>query len=295
MEWFRKAKSGIGTFIKKDTPVDLWVKCEGCKEVLYRKELTRNLHVCEHCGHHFRIGAEEYIRILTDEGSWIPADAGLRSVDPLKFSAKKRYRDSLAEAEKKTSAASGVVAGTGAVEGIPVSLGVMDFRFIGGSMGSVEGEKIARVFRRALQMRVPAVIVSASGGARMQEGVLSLMQMASTSSVIARLRATGIPYVSVLTNPTMGGVTASFAMLGDFHVAEPGALIGFAGERVIRETIRQQLPPGFQRAEFLLDKGFVDLIAPRTELKATIARVLGHVYRKNQGITNQELRMGGDA
>ncbi len=281
MEWFRKAKSGIGTLIKKDTPVNLWVKCDGCKEVLYRKDLAQHLHVCEHCGHHFRIGADEYVRILVDEGSWTPGDTTLRSVDPLKFSAKKKYKDSLSEAEKKTGVTSGVVSGTGTIEGIPVSLGVMDFRFIGGSMGSVEGEKLARVLRRALQMRVPAVIVSASGGARMQEGVLSLMQMASTSAEIARLRDAGIPYVSVLTNPTMGGVTASFAMLGDFHIAEPGSLIGFAGERVIRETIRQQLPPGFQRAEFLLEKGFVDLIAPRHELKATIAKVLGHTYRKS--------------
>lgn len=280
MEWFRKAKSGIGTLIKKDTPADLWVKCDGCKEVLYRKELSRNMHVCEHCGHHFRIGAGEYVRILIDEGTWTPMDTTLRSTDPLKFVAKKKYKDSIAEAEKKTGANSGVLSGTGKLEGTPVALGVMDFRYIGGSMGSVEGEKIARVFRRALQDKTPAIIISASGGARMQEGVLSLMQMASTSVEIARMREAGLPYLSILTNPTMGGVTASFAMLGDLHISEPGALIGFAGERVIRETIRQQLPPGFQRAEFLLDKGFVDLIAPRPELKATIATVLGHVYTK---------------
>jgi acetyl-CoA carboxylase carboxyl transferase subunit beta len=280
MEWFRKAKSGIGTLIKKDTPADLWVKCDGCKEVLYRKELAQHLHVCDHCGHHFRIGAAEYVRILVDAGTWVPMDTTLRSVDPLKFSAKKKYKDSIVEAEKKTGAASGVLSGTGSIEGNPVALGVMDFRFIGGSMGSVEGEKIARVFRRALQDKIPAVIISASGGARMQEGVLSLMQMASTSAEIARMRDAGLPYISILTNPTMGGVTASFAMLGDVQISEPGALIGFAGERVIRETIRQQLPPGFQRAEFLLEKGFVDLIAPRPELKATLGRILGHLYAK---------------
>ncbi|HEY8351475.1 MAG TPA: acetyl-CoA carboxylase, carboxyltransferase subunit beta [Sphingomonadales bacterium] len=280
MEWFRKAKSGIGTLVKKDTPTDLWVKCEGCKEILYRKELARNLHVCETCGHHFRIGAPDYVRILIDEGTFSPMDAGLRSIDPLKFAAKKKYKDSLAEAEKKTGTNSGVLSGTGSIEGTPVALGVMDFRFIGGSMGSVEGEKIARVFRTALRLKRPAVVVSASGGARMQEGVLSLMQMASTSAEIALLREARIPYVSILTNPTMGGVTASYAMLGDVHIAEPGALIGFAGERVIRETIRQQLPPGFQRAEFLLEKGFVDLIAPRPELKATVARVLKHLWAK---------------
>jgi len=280
MEWFRKAKSGIGTLIKKDTPADLWVKCDGCKEVLYRKELARDFHVCEHCGHHFRIGANEYVRILIDEGTWVAMDTTLRSTDPLKFAAKKKYKDSLAEAEKRTGANSGVLSGTGQLNGMPVALGVMDFRYIGGSMGSVEGEKIARVFRRALQDKIPAIIVAASGGARMQEGVLSLMQMASTSVEIARMREAGLPYLSILTNPTMGGVTASFAMLGDFHIAEPGSLIGFAGERVIRETIRQQLPPGFQRAEFLMEKGFVDLIAPRAELKATIATILGHVYAK---------------
>jgi acetyl-CoA carboxylase carboxyl transferase subunit beta len=279
MEWFRKAKSGIGTLIKKDTPADLWVKCDGCKEVLYRKELAGNLHVCDHCGHHFRIGAADYVRILVDEGTWVPMDTTLRSVDPLKFAAKKKYKDSIAEAEKKTGAASGVLSGTGSVEGVPVALGVMDFRFIGGSMGSVEGEKIARVFRKALQAKTPAIIVSASGGARMQEGVLSLMQMASTAAEIALMREARLPYLSILTNPTMGGVTASFAMLGDIHIAEPGSLIGFAGERVIRETIRQQLPPGFQRAEFLLEKGFVDVIAPRPELKATVARLLSHLYR----------------
>ena len=276
MEWFRKAKSGIGTLIKKDTPVDLWVKCEGCKEVLYRKELAQNLHICEHCGYHFRVGAGEYIKILVDEGTWQPMDTGLRSVDPLKFSAKKKYRDSLADAEKNTGSTSAVVSGTGEIKSRKVAMGVMDFRFVGGSMGSVEGEKLARVFRKALEQRIPAVVVSASGGARMQEGALSLMQMASTSACIALLQKARLPYLSVLTNPTMGGVTASFAMLGDVHIAEPGALIGFAGERVIKETIRQALPPGFQRAEFLLEKGFVDMIVPRSGLKDVIAQLLSH-------------------
>ena len=276
MEWFRKAKSGVGTFIKKDTPVDLWVKCEGCKEVLYRKELAQNLHVCEHCGYHFRIGAGEYIKLLVDDGTWKSMDTGLRSIDPLKFAAKKKYRDSLADAEKNTGVTSGVVSGTGEIKDHKVAMAVMDFRFIGGSMGSVEGEKISRVFRKALELRVPAIVISASGGARMQEGVLSLMQMANTSACIAQLNEAKLPYLSILTNPTMGGVTASFAMLGDVHIAEPGALIGFAGERVIRETIRQALPAGFQRAEFLLEKGFVDMIVARASLKETIARLLSH-------------------
>ncbi len=276
MEWFRKAKSGIGTFIKRDTPVDLWVKCDGCKEVLYRKELAANHNVCEHCGHHFRISAPDYIKLLIDDGTFTAMDEKLHSVDPLKFTAKKKYKDSLSDAEKKTGMRSGVVSGTGDLSGRKVAIGVMDFRFVGGSMGSVEGEKISRVFRKARAQNSPAIIVCASGGARMQEGVLSLMQMAKTSAEIALLNEAGLPYISVLTNPTTGGVTASFAMLGDVHIAEPGALIGFAGERVIRETIRQNLPPGFQRAEFLVEKGFVDRIVPRKELKESISQLLGH-------------------
>ncbi len=277
MEWFRKAKSGIGTFIKRDTPVDLWVKCDGCKEILYRKELSANRYVCEHCGFHFRIGANDYVKLLIDDGTWQVMDTQLKSTDPLKFSAKKKYKDSLHDAEKNTGAHSGVVAGVGEIKGTKVSLGVMDFRFIGGSMGSVEGEKIARVLKRGLQMKIPAIVLSASGGARMQEGSLSLMQMGKTAAVIAQLNQAGVPYISVMTNPTTGGVTASFAMLGDFNIAEPGAMIGFAGERVIRETIRQNLPPGFQRAEFLLEKGMLDMIVSRKLLKDTLASVLSHV------------------
>lgn len=278
MEWFRKAKSGIGTLIKRDTPVDLWVKCDGCKEILYRKELAANRYVCEHCGFHFRIGANDYVKLIIDPGSWQVLDANLKSTDPLKFSAKKKYKDSLHDAEKNTGAFSGVVSGIGEIKGIKVSLAVMDFRFIGGSMGSVEGEKIARVLKRALDQKIPAIVVTASGGARMQEGALSLMQMGKTSAIIAQLSRAGIPYFAVLTNPTTGGVTASFAMLGDVNIAEPGALIGFAGERVIRETIRQNLPPGFQRAEFLLEKGMLDMIVPRAEMKDTLASLLSHLH-----------------
>lgn len=278
MEWFRKAKSGIGTLIKRDTPVDLWVKCDGCKEILYRKELAANRYVCEHCGFHFRIGANDYVKLLIDEGTWQVFDANLKSTDPLKFAAKKKYKDSLHDAEKNTGAHSGVVSGTGEIKGNKVSLAVMDFRFIGGSMGSVEGEKIARVLKRALTNRIPAIVVTASGGARMQEGALSLMQMGKTSAIIAQLAKASIPYFSVMTNPTTGGVTASFAMLGDVNIAEPGALIGFAGERVIRETIRQNLPPGFQRAEFLLEKGMLDMIVPRADMKDTLASLLSHLH-----------------
>jgi acetyl-CoA carboxylase carboxyl transferase subunit beta len=277
MEWFRKAKSGIGTFIKKDTPVDLWVKCDGCKEVLYRKELAANKYVCEHCGFHFRIGANDYVKLLVDEGTFQVMDTELKSTDPLRFAAKKKYKDSLSDAFKNTGAHSGVVSGVGDLNGRKVSLAVMDFRFIGGSMGSVEGEKIARALKRGLDRKIPAIVVAASGGARMQEGSLSLMQMGKTSAVIALLNKARIPYISVMTNPTTGGVTASFAMLGDVNIAEPGALIGFAGERVIRETIRQNLPPGFQRAEFLLEKGFLDMIVPRSAMKDTLSTVLSHL------------------
>jgi acetyl-CoA carboxylase carboxyl transferase subunit beta len=277
MEWFRKAKSGIGTFIKRDTPVDLWVKCDGCKEILYRKELAANKYVCEHCGFHFRIGAGDYIKLLVDEGSFQVMDTELKSTDPLKFTAKKKYGASLADAQKNTGVNSGVTCGVGEIKQAKVSLAVMDFRFIGGSMGSVEGEKVARTLKRALDLKIPAIVVCASGGARMQEGALSLMQMGKTSAYIALLNKAGIPYISVMTNPTTGGVTASFAMLGDINIAEPGALIGFAGERVIRETIRQNLPPGFQRAEFLLEKGFLDMIVPRSILRDTLASLLAHL------------------
>lgn len=277
MEWFRKAKSGIGTFIKRDTPVDLWVKCDGCKEILYRKELAANKYVCEHCGFHFRVGAADYIKLLIDEGTFQVHDTELKSTDPLKFTAKKKYGASLADAMKNTGVNSGVITGVGELKKSRVSLGVMDFRFIGGSMGSVEGEKIARTLKRALDLKIPAIVISASGGARMQEGALSLMQMGKTAAVIAQLNQAKLPFISVITNPTTGGVTASFAMLGDFNIAEPGALIGFAGERVIRETIRQNLPPGFQRAEFLLEKGFIDMIVPRGILKDTLASLLAHL------------------
>ena len=209
---------------------------------------------------------------MTDEGTFREHDANVSPSDPLKFTAKKKYRDSVVSAQKSTGERSAVVSGTAKMDGRSVSLAVMDFRFMGGSMGSAEGEKIARALQRALDKKIPAIVISASGGARMHEGTLSLMQMAKTAAVIGRLREAGVPYISLLTNPTTGGVTASFAMLGDANISEPGALIGFAGERVIRETIRQALPDGFQRAEFLLKHGFLDDVVPRKELKAWISR-----------------------
>ena len=276
MEWFKSIKSGVFTQTKKDVPTNLWIQCEGCKEALYYKELEKNLSVCHHCGHHAVMHAPEYVKLLLDEGTFTEIDANLHATDPLKFFAKKKYKDSLTAAVAKTGRQNGVLSGVGKMNGQTVSVAFMDFRFIGGSLGSVEGEKIARAIKKGIELKCPVLILSASGGARMQESALSLMQMAKTSAWLAKLDQAKLPFVSILTNPTTGGVTASYAMLGDINVSEPGALIGFAGERVIRETIRQNLPEGFQRAEFVQEKGFVDLIAKRSELKSTISAMLNH-------------------
>lgn len=280
MEWFRNSKSGIESGVKRDAPNDLWVKCESCKEVVYKSDWEQALAVCPACGHHHRFSARQYVELLLDGGSFREHDANVGPADPLKFSAKKKYRDSFVSAQKSTGERSAVVSGIGEMAGRPVSVAVMDFRFMGGSMGSAEGEKIARALQRALEARIPAIVVSASGGARMHEGTFSLLQMAKTSAVIGRMREAGVPYVSLLTNPTTGGVTASFAMLGDVNIAEPGALIGFAGERVIRETIRQALPDGFQRAEFLLKHGFLDAVVERKDLKTWISNILSLLTEK---------------
>ena len=277
MAWFRKDKKPLKAEDRRDLPGDVFNKCDGCGEILYREKLRENLEVCPDCGHHFRIDADQYVAILLDEGSFEEIDAGLRSGDPLSFTDLKPYRDRLQAAEAKVGRLEAVLSGVGTMDGMPVVLAVMDFRFIGGSMGSVVGEKIARAGRLALERKIPLVVVSASGGARMQEGVFSLMQMAKTSAVLARLHDEGLPYISVLTDPTTGGVTASFAMLGDVNVAEPQALIGFAGPRVIEETIRQELPDGFQRSEFLLEHGMVDRIVDRRELSLTVSRLLQHM------------------
>jgi acetyl-CoA carboxylase carboxyl transferase subunit beta len=278
MAWFRKPKQPLKSEDRRDLPSDVFDKCEGCGEILYREKLTRNLHVCPECSHHFRVGADLYIRILTDEGSFQETDAQLRSGDPLGFKDLKAYPDRLRAAEKKTGRGDAVVAGRATLDGIPVALSVMDFAFIGGSMGSVVGEKIARSGRIAVDEERPFIIVSASGGARMMEGIYSLMQMAKTSAVLAELHEAGIPFFSILTHPTTGGVTASFAMLGDVNLAEPGALIGFAGPRVIEETIKQELPEGFQRSEFLLKHGMVDRVVDRRELRDTVVRLLRHMW-----------------
>lgn len=277
MAWFRKDKKPLKSDERRDVPADVFDKCKGCGEILYREKLAQNLSVCPTCGFHFRISADEYRGVLIDEGSFEEMDAELRSGDPLGFVDLKAYTDRVVAAEKKVGRGDAVLTGTGTLHGIPVAVAIMDFRFIGGSMGSVVGEKIARAGRRALDEGRPFLIVTASGGARMMEGIYSLMQMAKTSAVLARLHEAGVPFISILTDPTTGGVTASYAMLGDVHLAEPGSLIGFAGPRVIEETIKQELPKDFQRAEFLMEHGMVDRIVDRRRLKGTVALLLRHM------------------
>ncbi len=273
--WFKKARKPIEARDKASrVPEGLWVKCPSCARAIYNKELQAGLQVCPQCAHHFRMSAAERLRMLFDDGAWTAHDAGLRSTDPLAFVDTKPYRDRLAASIRTTGLNDAVIVGTGAVDGIPTVIAAMEYSFIGGSMGVVVGEKITRAAERALESGAPLVVVCCSGGARMMEGALSLMQMAKISAALGRLDRAGLPYIAVLTDPTTGGVTASFAMLGDLNIAEPKALIGFAGPRVIEQTIRQKLPDGFQRAEFLLEKGFIDLIVDRRELKAALARTL---------------------
>ncbi len=278
MPWFKKTKKPkpIRSDRRRSTvPEGLWVKCQGCKEIIYSKELFRNFKICPKCGYHFRIEASERIDLLMDDGHR-EIFANLNPTDPLSFKDFKSYKDRLKSYQRRLDVSDAIFVLEGSIEGIPVIMAVMDYRFMGGSMGSVVGEKIARSAEMAAERAVPLVVVSASGGARMQEGILSLMQMAKISAALARLRRARQPYISILSDPTTGGVTASFAMLGDLNVAEPGALIGFAGPRVIEQTIREELPEGFQRSEFLLERGFLDMVVPRPELKATVARCLRH-------------------
>jgi len=259
---------------KKDIPDNLWQKCPKCSEVLYQRELDRNLWVCGSCGHHLPFSTEQYINLLFDEGTWEETHMGLTSTDALDFKDSKRYKDRIKASIAKTGKEDAVITGRAQIGLVPVSASIMDFSFMGGSMGSVVGEKIARALLDSLKHREAAIILSRSGGARMQESLLSLMQMAKTSAVLARLRKEGIPFISVLTNPPTGGVTASYATLGDINVAEPGALIGFAGPRVIKQTIGGDLPEGFQSSEFLLEKGMVDSVVVRKDLKDFLERTL---------------------
>jgi acetyl-CoA carboxylase carboxyl transferase subunit beta len=259
---------------RREAPADAWTKCPSCDSQIFNRQLERNLRVCPTCGHHFRMSVGERIDLLLDEGSFRERDAGLESGDPLGFHDQKPYPDRLEAAQIKTGLREAAVWGTGTIDGRRVAIGLFDFRFMGGSMGSVVGEKLARCFEAALAERIPAVVVSASGGARMQEGTLSLLQLAKTTAPLTRLDMAGVPFISVLTDPTTGGVLASFASLGDVIVAEPRALIGFAGARVASGTIGEDLPEGFQSAEFLLDHGFVDLIVQRSDLRATLSSIL---------------------
>ena len=275
MAWFKRSKEKISAETqKKEMPDGMWVKCDECGEIIHKKELEQNLFTCAKCNHHFRIGSKEYFEIILDHDSFKEHDRKMRSVDPLKFRDTKRYRDRIPEAIKKTGLYDAARWGTGTLNKQPVVMAAMDFAFIGGSMGSVVGEKVSRAIDRSWKSKHPLIVVSSSGGARMMEGALSLMQMAKTSAKLARLADAGVPYISVLTDPTTGGVTASFSMLGDIHIAEPGALIGFAGPRVIKQTIGKDLPPGFQRSEFLLDHGFIDQVVHRKELKNTISQII---------------------
>lgn len=277
MAWFRKEKKKL-VGKRRELPADVWTKCDGCGEILYREKLNENFSVCPKCCYHFRIGPDDYAVLLLDNALEEEYDADLRSVDPLEFVGPTAYAERYDRAIKKVGRKEAILTGRGRVDGIAVQFGVMDFSFIGGSMGSVVGEKIARAAERALDSGQPLIMISASGGARMMEGVLSLMQMAKTSSALGRLHRSRLPYISILTHPTTGGVTASFAMLGDVIIAEPGALVGFAGPRVIEQTIGQELPEGFQRSEFLLEHGMVDMVVPRPELKPTVSTLLHHMY-----------------
>lgn len=273
MAWFKRDKKSIGGEERKVIPEGLWQKCVSCKEPVWKKDIDANLQVCPKCNHHYKIGAVDRLHLLFD-GSWKELDAGMFSTDPLDFTAAKSYTDKIQSSLKKSGTREAVVTGHGRIGGYDAVVAAMEYRFIGGSMGSVVGEKVTRAIEHAIRTRSSLVIVSCSGGARMEEGVLSLMQMAKIAGALARLDRERLPYISVLTDPTTGGVTASFAMLGDLNIAEPGALIGFAGPRVIEQTIRQTLPEGFQRSEFLLEHGMLDAIVERRTLTSYVVRSL---------------------
>ncbi len=272
--WSRKNKATELASEKRSVPTGLFIKCDGCSATVDSEKIRESLRCCPHCGYHFSMPTEERLALLLDEGSAHEQDLEIAPLDPLGFRDSKRYADRLVALQKNTGQADAFRSFLASIDGVPVSFGMFQFEFMGGSMGSVVGEKITRVFERAAAKKIPAIVLSSSGGARMQEGILSLMQMAKTSAALQRLRSLGVPYVSVLLHPTTGGVAASFAMLGDVILAEPGAMIGFAGPRVIEQTIRQKLPEGFQRAEFLLRHGIIDSIVPRAELRPKLGQLL---------------------
>ncbi|MCK5146782.1 acetyl-CoA carboxylase carboxyltransferase subunit beta [bacterium] len=274
MMWFKRSQPGIKPQIKKSVSDGIWIKCDQCNEIVYCKQLEEYAWICTQCNFHFRIDSHKYIQLFLDENSFQEMDAHLKSIDLLKFKDKKSYSDRLKEAKRKTGLTDAIRTGRATISGIPVVFCVMDFSFIGGSMGSVVGEKIARAVDVAGNQKLPLIIVSASGGARMMESILSLMQMAKTASRLAWFSENGGLFISILTNPTMAGVMASYAMLGDIHLAEPGALIGFAGPRVIKQTIGEELPEGFQRAKFQLDHGFVDAVVSRIDMREILIKIL---------------------
>lgn len=275
MTWFKRESSELDASGEKRVRTEgLWEKCEGCRQIIWKKDLDANLNVCPKCQKHFRLDARTRLAFLLDNSEWEETETNLRSTDPLSFVDTKAYRDRLAKAQKETGIMDAIINAEGTLDGKPVIASAMEYRFIGGSMGAVVGEAITRAIERAIEKRKPLIIISASGGARMMEGVASLMQMAKISAALAKLDDAGLPYISVLTDPTTGGVTASYAMLGDLNIAEPGALIGFAGPRVIEQTIRQKLPEGFQRSEFLLEHGMLDAVVHRKDLKPYLSRAL---------------------
>jgi len=274
MAWFVRSKQNIEETKPAYMPDGLWTKCPSCGEMIYKKQLEDNYYVCFKCNHHFRISGTDYINYLIDEGTFKETHTKIKSTDPLNFEDTKKYTQRLEEAYKKTGLNEAITTGIGKIGGNEVSIAVMNFNFIGGSMGSVVGEKIYRAAKDALNKKIPLIVISASGGARMQEAAISLMQMPKTAAVISELAESQIPYISILTDPTTGGVTASFAMIGDIHIAEPGSLIGFAGPRVIEQTIRKKLPPNFQRSETVLETGFIDMIVSRPELKKTLIEII---------------------
>ncbi|MBW2463609.1 MAG: acetyl-CoA carboxylase carboxyltransferase subunit beta [Deltaproteobacteria bacterium] len=276
MGWFEKGKATVDGADKKTLGEGVFRRCDDCGETSLETEFATNNEVCPLCGFHYKLRGERWVETLLDENSFTVLDEGMVSIDPLGFVDSKKYPDRVSASQKKTGLEDAILVGEGSIEGRPVQFGVFMFRFMGGSMGSVVGEKLTRMFERGAEKKQPVILLSASGGARMQEGILSLMQMGKSVAALGRVRDAGAPFISVLLNPTTGGVAASFALLGDVNIAEPKALIGFAGARVIEQTIRQTLPEGFQRAEFLVDHGMIDMISPRSEMRGTIDRILNH-------------------
>jgi len=277
MAWFKKTKGQQKIEKKVKIPEGLWVKCENCKEIVYKKEIDKNLRVCPKCNYHFRISARERLKLMADEGSFVETSPNITPADPLAFRDSVPYKDRIRDNQKRSGLREAVITGEALINGNPMVVAIMDFSFLGGSMGSAVGEKIVRAAEAALEKKIPFITVASSGGARMQEGIFSLMQMAKVSAAVGKLKENGILYISILSDPTFGGVTASFATLGDIIIAEPRSLIGFAGPRVIEQTIKQQLPENFQRAEFLLEHGMIDMVVSRKDMKEILGKIIGHL------------------